>query len=550
MGDPLGGGDSGGGRRLPSLLDRHASQGDRFTWHYSGKGSNGQNWFNANSTVQGVRGAILASFLDQTAGAPKDSNGVACSTLQLVESPLGGTTVRLNTNDGLNTEGIFVSSSSDPIYQYLQGGAVAFAAPHPDDQGYVADCDTVYNAVSAPLATNGSTSAIDIQSIAQQETAHCFGMHHVCRQTFGDGMPSCNSPGVDRDSIMYPFAAMGIGTRNPDQRDQDNICQIYPVNGVGKPCDKYSSQTQTGFTVADCQLGTQCACTSVGSICTATCGALGGTCPAGSTCDTTNHCAPDFYPGTANIGPLMRTAADCGGSTGRAAVSSPCNTDADCGTGMVCLTRAPGGYCTIDCTATGGSGGSCPAGSACFNAVLTPTDAYCLKTCTLTSGTCSTSQCRTGLACQYTGSGPYGACWIACRQTSDCDPSSPPSQFCNTTNGLCYRAGGSPYCSGPTTRSCTQVGCPSDQACDPVSGACTRPSAPDAGTPAPDAGVPGTDAGGNTGGSTPRGGASGCPQGATCAVEEPAGCGCAVGGGLWALPLLALLLVRRRRAWR
>ena len=525
--------------------------GNSFVWQYSGKASNGVVWSSVHASSAGVRAAISASFQDLTAGVPKDQTNAACSTLVLTENtPAGGSNRRLNDTDGVNVEGVVVTSPSDPIYQYMQGGTVAFAAPAPDSLGYVQDCDTVFNAVDTSafiLATDGTTGTpdrIDVQTISQQETAHCFGMHHTCEQSPGDGMPKCNLAGVDTTSIMYPFARNGPQAQHPNPRDQDNLCQIYPVNGIGKPCDPQNGQTQTGFLAPDCQGGTTCDCTSVGKICTQACGG-GAACPAKSACDGSGHCIPNFYPGSLSTQPQVRTAVACGGADGgggggggaNAAVSSACASNEACGTGMVCLSQAAGGYCTLACAGT-----TCPNGSACFHDVLATGDAYCLKLCTLATPVCSSASCRTGLACQYTGSDINGACWRSCAVDADCDPAVPPGQRCDAATGLCYSAGAAPVCSGSARTDCSSVPCTGGLVCDAASGACVEPgSIPDGGAK-PDAGhvvsLPTVRCVDAAGVAIP-----------SCVATEGTGCGCGSAPmGAWAVLALSGLLSRRRAA--
>jgi hypothetical protein len=548
-------------------------RGTTFKWRYSGLGSDGQPWSNATLTPADVRGAVYASFQDFTAGAPKDRNGAACSVLELIElvpdagsldpdggtddagsddagtgsdagvTVLTGTTARVDDGDGVNAQGVFISSRNDPLYPYVQGGVVAFASPVPDSQGYVTDCDTAYNAVDTPFALNGSPNAIDLMGVAQQETAHCFGLHHVCRQSGAENLPRCSSAGVDMTSVMFPFAGGGPAPQHPNKRDQDNMCQLYPVNGIGRPCDKRNPQTGEGFTVADCQQGTACGCTSVGAICTLRCGADAGgaSCPTGSTCDSTGQCIADFNPGTLTASSQVRSIWTCGKPPGASYVGASCDDDDDCGGGMTCLPSGAGGYCSINCAATG-----CPSGTACLRGVVSANDAYCVQLCSITQGTCNAAACRPGLACQYIGAGRTGICWSGCTSDADCDSSPNPVLRCQLSNGLCYRSTQAPLCMGPTTRSCAQASCAAGSVCDAVSGNCLKRI--------PDAGVTPVDAGANEdAGTDPAKDAGSTIDGGDPSVVDPPqmpGCGCnGTADGAWlALGVLVLAAASKRRA--
>ncbi len=415
-------------------------RGHAFTWQYSGLGSDNKPWSNAHATPVSVRAAISETFRAFNAGSPKDASGAACSTMQFTDGTpaSGNASQRADQSDGKNTEGIFVSLSSDPIYSYMQGGTVAFAAPNGDQDGYVIDCDTVFNAVDMPFATDGDPGSIDIQGVAMQETAHCFGMHHVCQQFPGDGQPPCDGPNVDTQSVMFPF--VGQGGKEPDARDQDNFCQIYPINGVGRPCETQDPNSGTGYAVADCAAGFSCACTLVGKICTRAC-AGDGDCPGGAVCGS-GSCVPNFYPATAQIGVATRTSFTCDtNNLLHKAIGSPCAHDADCGTGEICNTTVAGGYCTVDCHSS-----QCPIESGCVSDVVTAADALCLKFCSLDRATCASSGCRAGLQCQPDSSGTNGTCWAPCKSDHDCDPGASPRQSCDRATGVCHRIELAPAC--------------------------------------------------------------------------------------------------------
>lgn len=483
-----------------------------FRWSYSGLGSDGKPYSNPAAPADEVRAAIAATFTAFDPAHTVDSAGRGCSTLAFVEgTPDGGDPARSDTTvgpggravvnpDGDNTEGVFVSSANDPLYQFMQGGVVAFADPLTDDDNYVIDCDTVYNAVDQHFVTSGG-QGIDLQGVAMQETAHCFGLHHVCRQSAGDGQPSCDGPDVDTKSVMFPFVQPGFGAHAPDARDLDNMCQIYPSNGVGRPCDPLSDVTGSGYKIPDCQAGFTCGCTDVGDICTRAC-ASDAECPIASRCGLAKRCVPDFYPKTGGIGVPTRTSLSCdvAGAFHRA-VGSPCAADADCGPDELCLTASPGGYCTVDCSRL-----TCPGDALCgADAAGEP---RCLAPCTLDAVSCS-SGCRPGYVC-----GSSGACVPPCKSNADCGGGN--VDRCDTATGICFTL---------------DVG----RACGPKRGIACRPAC--AGQLCGE--------GDGCGGTCAKG--SGCKLAAATAPAKA--CGCSSGGAqlgaAWALA--ALLAARRRR---
>src|SRR5438094_664859 len=69
-----------------------------------------------------------------------------------------------------------------------------------------------------------------------------------------------------------------------------------------------------------------------------------------------------------------------GGGSSTTAIGKACRTDVDCGgSGRICATSAPGGYCTKVCTGDA----DCGTGAACDTS-------FCVKKCT------ADSSCRTG----------------------------------------------------------------------------------------------------------------------------------------------------------
>ncbi|NOZ01353.1 MAG: hypothetical protein GXP54_05625 [Deltaproteobacteria bacterium] len=68
-------------------------------------------------------------------------------------------------------------------------------------------------------------------------------------------------------------------------------------------------------------------------------------------------------------------------------IGDDCSTNVDCGTGRICDTSQPGGYCTISpCRPD-----YCPGASICVE--FTPDDAYCMQGCE------ADEECRQGYEC-------------------------------------------------------------------------------------------------------------------------------------------------------
>jgi hypothetical protein len=77
-------------------------------------------------------------------------------------------------------------------------------------------------------------------------------------------------------------------------------------------------------------------------------------------------------------------------SSQKASIGSPCTKDSDCGgTGFLCMTDHPGGYCVETCDMKNHDA-DCPSGSACqFDGITSE----CHKACA------NDSDCRTGYVC-------------------------------------------------------------------------------------------------------------------------------------------------------
>lgn len=70
-------------------------------------------------------------------------------------------------------------------------------------------------------------------------------------------------------------------------------------------------------------------------------------------------------------------------------IGSPCNLDADCGTGYRCHPTVPGGYCTVDCSPNQ----ACPQGSVCSPVPLSRIAGICMLPCS------SPNECRSEYTC-------------------------------------------------------------------------------------------------------------------------------------------------------
>lgn len=104
-------------------------------------------------------------------------------------------------------------------------------------------------------------------------------------------------------------------------------------------------------------------------------------------------------------------------------VGAACTRNADCGTGGVCETESPNGYCSMDCGST-----PCPGGSACYGDA---SEQWCLATCSGPGK--GRADCRPGYVCHDDHAGG-AACLPACRDADDCDV----GEIC-TASGYCAR---------------------------------------------------------------------------------------------------------------
>ncbi|MHB1847310.1 MAG: matrixin family metalloprotease, partial [Deltaproteobacteria bacterium] len=294
-------------------------------------------------------------------------SAVPCSSLQTVQDSVDSNPAAALSGDGKNTIGVNVTSSSgqqQQQYCYLnpascQGGATQGVgvglAVLQFGSGTVSECDVFFNSVDYQftnlVTTPGQTagpnngSNIDVETVANQEVGHCFGLDHYLD---------------DYQAVMYPTVAPGDTRPILEPHDINNICQLYPVAGAfGGPC---GSGCTSGSCITDPGNGAQ--------YCSTSCSAPGGSgCPTGYRCAATtspsgNYCVAGTSVAGEPVGAPCAGNTDCGGST--AALCYPQSFATDAGTQN---TGFYGGYCTAQCTAQadgGVSGGGCPAQSVCL----------------------------------------------------------------------------------------------------------------------------------------------------------------------------------------
>jgi len=122
------------------------------------------------------------------------------------------------------------------------------------------------------------------------------------------------------------------------------------------------------------------------------------------------------------------------GSNAAGSLGSPCASDAECGTGMVCATASStlfgdggpaNGMCTLPCTASGSECSTLKAGAECFDFGTTDNPrGYCLDSCEVGSTPDPTTKCagRADFVCaDLNPTGPSEAyCVPHCRADADC----------------------------------------------------------------------------------------------------------------------------------
>ncbi len=301
---------------------------------------------------------------------------VPCSALRTRESGMDTDPAAAVSGDGKNSIGVNVTQRGTQQYQYLSGGvgqsgtAVGLAVLE-FGSGIVSECDVFFNSVDfqfGDLHNGNNGSQIDVETVANQETGHCFGLDHYLD---------------DYQAVMYPYVSPGDERWQLEPHDINNICQLYPVQGAfGGPCSgscnaglscitdpgngsQYCSQGCTGTGQGSCSTGYRCMAVSSpnGNYCVA--GSSTAGVPVGSACVGQTQCA-------------------AGGTAGQCIQQVFALPD-----GGTQTTPFYGGYCTATCTALpdGGVGsGDCPTGSACQPAPpgssgAAANQSFCLKQC-------------------------------------------------------------------------------------------------------------------------------------------------------------------------
>jgi len=125
------------------------------------------------------------------------------------------------------------------------------------------------------------------------------------------------------------------------------------------------------------------------------------------------------------------------------AVGKACAKDADCASGLVCLTAAtdslgaggpPGGLCTVSCAKNGQTDcNGVDTGSVCASDP-NGNSSYCYETCAFGVAAGAAPKChdRLDVACAPTQTGVGGICAPTCRGDFDCS-----GRVCDPTTGLC-----------------------------------------------------------------------------------------------------------------
>ncbi len=310
-----------------------------------------------------------------------------------------------NTTDQKNVMVTFVQDKTQDnrAYDYALGGGVASAVALPlMYNGVIYDCDVAFNAVDYQWSATGTSVAgkLDLKTVALQEVGHCLGLDHYTG---------------DRNSVMFPTVSPGEVKTQLAPHDIDNICQLYPASGgIGASCE-----------TASCSSGLTCVTdpTTSKKFCTRACN------PSASDCPTGTWCKPFANPSPGACFP--------GNPPSIAGIGAACTDNASCGAG-VCFTVAdgwPGGYCSQQCTGSGGS--PCPAQSTCYDDACNAQGCFCLKDCRPGYG-----DCRQGYTCEPL-TGGKGRCRPSCASNADCQSPACPTCTCRTCDGLCLRAGNS-----------------------------------------------------------------------------------------------------------
>lgn len=308
--------------------------------------------------------------------------------------------------------------------------------------GQLIDADMEMNN-NIPWATDGRSSAFDVESVTVHEAGHFIGFDHT----------------TSGNAVMNPSIGQGQVKRSLLGPDLNDVCTVYPgaAGGQGYSCTMASQ----------CTGGRVCEGPASGTtrICTQDCTMTGQSCPPGYTCQNSNN-------GMACL-PQVGVADQCRFCTG----------GADCSTG-ICLTDGNGiNWCSQSCTP--GFEGQCGVGNTCVES--SSGTGFCVPT-TACTNQCTTANvatnCAPGYGCVNGTCTPTGntgdRCEVSdfCRSCNACalDENNPNIAFCRA---CCNN--GSPLCTGCTATTCSPVNGEETQCfaisgrqeriCFPVSGA-------------------------------------------------------------------------------
>lgn len=310
--------------------------------------------------------------------------------------------------DLFNVSAIWITSASDPWYEYALGGGVATAASIPlSYAGTLYQCDIYINAVDYKWSTLTPTpsDALDLQTFVLHEIGHCMGLGHS----------------EDPDDVMSPSAEYGRQRRTLTARDEAKLCEILPQTGaVGSPCMDDADCSKSNLHCVAPPLpdgGTAAKVCSQG--CTPT---VPGGCPEPFVCKPSN-----LISGAS--GACLPTRGDFVTQVG-----APCTSDGQCGSAIgLCQPEGElpsgfplwqGGSCTQNC-APGSA--PCPAGSECLD--FGGGNMRCMKSCRLGTG-----DCRQGYSCErFTDQ--VNLCVPSCHSNADCGGTG--DYLCRVCDGTC-----------------------------------------------------------------------------------------------------------------
>jgi hypothetical protein len=393
------------------------------------------------------------------------------------------------------------------------------------------------------VTTSQCDAGYECASLDSTVAKQCWPTNGFCHQAGG------NIP-MGEECYGHAVCATGLCLSMSTKAICSKQCTSSATCGAGSSCSNgFCLPAGSHAYGASCQADEECETAmcvtfAIGkSLCTMTCGSLGGSCPAGHQCLNDQICVP---PGPGPNG-------------------TPCGLD------MQCL----GTYCRDNsCTQLCAGSAPCPAGTGCVGG-------FCEGSAT--GGSCETAQgCPPGMLCQTEAAGASGSCQY------DCNPlggfGCPDTQVCKwrweswtqSITGRCVAKNGGQQAG----ESCDSLPCENDLVCDaqfgpsavcrkdckndtandlsdPLRGLCVNeaddpPPPPDLGegandTSAADAGshvVPADGGGADQSGAEPV-----TVGGGQTPAPEDTGCTSGQGRAFPAITLLiALLLLLRRRS--